>query len=112
MNAELDPHRVVRLLTHHSSPLDNKTLISLAQARENAVRQKASPSYSWVLAGHVFSLPHRPRIEYQLLLVCVLAAALFIAIDAWQDDQDQQNADIDIAILTDELPLDVFIDSN
>lgn len=109
MNPELDPRQIVHFLKHHASPLDEKTLASLARSRENALLKKLNPSPVRVFAGHVFKLPHLPHIEHQLLIVGLLAAALFIGADVWQNDEDQQNCDVDIAILTDELPLEVFV---
>lgn len=106
MNPELDPHQVVHFLSHHSSPLDEKTLATLARSREKALLKKPSPSPVRMFAGHTFTLPH---IEHQWLIIFLLAAALFIGADAWQNDEEQQNCDVDIAILTDELPLEVFV---
>ncbi|MFY9261407.1 MAG: DUF3619 family protein [Gallionella sp.] len=108
MNPELDPHQIVRALAHHS--LDEQTLTTLAQARARALRAKPSPVGIKVFAGHLFTLPHRPHIERQWLIVGVLVVALLLGVEAWQDDQDQQNCDIEVAILTDELPLEVFVD--
>jgi hypothetical protein len=109
MNPEIDPHQVIHLLTQYSRPLDNETLSTLAQAREKALGKKTESS-SWMIAGHVFSLPHPPYIQHQWLIAGLFAATLLIGIDVWQDTQDQQNCDIDVAILTDELPLEAFVD--
>lgn len=107
MTPKLDPDQVVQLLAQHSRPVDENTIAELALTREFAVRNKHGNSSHWSFVGHVFTLPH---IQYQWLIAGMLAAAIFVGVDAWQDDQDQQICDIDIAILTDELPLEVFVD--
>jgi hypothetical protein len=110
MNTELTPQQITRLLNEGSRPLDEPTLVALSKVRKSALEKQKFKSHVWVFAGH--PVPHwtKPHIEHPWLIALLLAAALFIGADFWQNDLDQQNCDIDIAILTDELPLEVFLD--
>jgi hypothetical protein len=62
------------------------------------------------LAGFPLSNWHLPQIQHPWLLVALLVACMTVAVDWWQDDEEQQNCDADIAILTSELPLESFLD--
>lgn len=110
MNPELNPHRMTRLLTDSTRQLDHATLVSLSQSREKALKKQAIKSPVWVWAGHAFPHHFVPHIQHPWLAAGLLIAALFMGADFWQSTQEQQNCEIDVAILTDELPLEVFLD--
>lgn len=110
MNPELNPHQVARLLTYSSRQLDDHTLTLLAKARQASLCKQKIKSPAWAFAGHVFLRGFTPRVDYTWLFAGLILAALMVGGNFWQNDLDQQNCDIDVAILTDELPLEVFLD--
>ncbi len=116
----LDPQKVVRLLTQSTRQLDGATLTALVNARQNALKKQlvrapifalhpaglhASPSW----ANRLLPLSAQPWVT-TWLAAGLLAAALIAGTGYWQHLQEQQINELDVAILTDELPIEVFVD--
>ncbi len=108
MNPKLNPQHITRLLTDSTRQLDDTTLTILAQARRSALQKQAMRTSVWALAGH--SRWVMPVVQHPWLMAIFLAAVLVAGADFWQANQEQQNCELDVAILTDELPLEVFLD--
>ena len=115
MNNELNPEKVAQLLTKSTQHLDNSTLSALANARRNALEKQTArvPVFTFSSAsGHTSArwtdrlIPHSaaPWIAAGLLVAILLAGTSY-----WQHVQEQQIDDTDVAILTSDLPIEVFV---
>lgn len=110
MTTELDPGKIAQLLTHSSRQLDTSTLSALAAARQNAMNRQlvlASETSLSTGRGTLRLLPHSGQ---QWLATGLLVAIFILAAGFWQHNQEQQISELDVAILTDELPIEVFVD--
>lgn len=109
MITNLDPEKITRLLTLGTRQLDSGTVLALGSARQNALkRQSARPPVFALNTGHrAHSLmSNSPRTWVTAVL---LVATLSIGMGYWNHMQEQQIDDTDVAILTDDLPIDVFV---
>lgn len=110
MNTQIDPHKIAQLLTQSSQQLDEKTLSALADVRRYALSKQLARAPSFALsAGHWINIliPHTTN---QWVATGLLAALLVVTgTTAWQYTAEQQISEIDVAILTDEMPLHVFV---
>jgi hypothetical protein len=115
MSNELNPEKVAQLLTKSTQQLDNSTLSALASARRNALERQSARVSVFRLSsasGHTSArwmdriVPHSaaPWIAAGLLVVILLAGGSY-----WQHVQEQQIDDTDVAILTSDLPIEVFV---
>jgi len=113
MRHELEMKDVRRLLDQSANSLNKDTLSKLAAAREVAL--SALPAERLASAYHavgraVLTTPHpHSRLGYWALSL-LLIVSLFSCITYWQQMNDQTAEEVDIAILTDEMPLEVFTD--
>lgn len=108
----LDHQQIKALLNRSTEQLDGDILYSLRQARTAALHRQRVPAPVFTLSavGHRASamLPHSTG---QWLTACLLLAALTGSATAyWHHQQAQQLSHLDIAILTDDLPIKIFID--
>jgi uncharacterized protein DUF3619 len=110
MNTNLDPGKITRLLTLSARQLDQNTLSALSIARQKALERQSVRSPFFALStGHG---THRllPNIAHPWVIGGLLAAVLVLGTGYWQHIQEQQIDDTDVAILTDDTPIDVFVD--
>ncbi len=115
MNDTLNTREVGRLLNRLADQLDQKTMDKLQSARRTAMKyqQKTqqAPVLAW-LAQHGLinlhsSLAHKTLgFGIAMLLVVTLVASVFYS----QQINDRDHAEIDLAILTGDLPVGVFVD--
>lgn len=108
-NDQFKPESIRPILDRATLRLEQPTLDRLHAARMEALdRQKVtSHAHAWSLPGN-FSLPfvHPNRWAMATLALCLIGGAVY-----WEQLSDEhQQAEIDIAILTDELPVDVYLD--
>lgn len=110
MTHPINHKKIKQLLTDSTSQLDARTLSALQSARQNALQhQKVKVSGLQLSSGHL--LPFHLSHGAQKWLIAILLAATFVSIgEFWQHQHEQQISEIDAAILSDELPIDVFID--
>lgn len=107
----INPKRVAELLTDATNRLDAKTVADLRGARSVALARQAQhrPAYA-LSAGHgmYWLVPHTAHqwLATAILLVTMLAGA----IGYWHHANELESSHLDVAILTDELPMEVFID--
>lgn len=115
MSHELNPEKIVQLLTKSTQQLDNSTLSALANARRNALERQSSRVPVFTLtsgSGHSSVrwtnrlVPHSavPWIAAGILVAILLAGTSY-----WQHVQEQQIDDTDVAILTSDLPIEAFV---
>jgi hypothetical protein len=110
MNTNLDPGKITRLLTLSARQLDQSTLSALSISRQNALARQSVRSPAFALStGHG---THRllPNIAHPWVIAGLLVAALILGTGYWQHIQEQQIDETDVAILTDDMPIDVFVD--
>lgn len=115
MNKKLNTKSIRQLLNRSSSQLDQPAMARLREARAQALARydarSTAPALSWAgaLGGYVRTA-HSHRSHYYLAIAVLLAAFLYSGSTYWQHVADHDNSDIDIAILTDELPIDAYVD--
>ncbi len=111
MNANTNtPEAIAKLLTSAAQRLDGRTVAALRQARNVALqRQSLSRSVS-LSTGHGMHwlMPHSAN---QWAATAILLVATVVGgLNYWQHTQEHELVHLDIAILTDDLPLEVFVD--
>ncbi len=107
MTTQLDPGKLTRLLNQNTQQLDDKILSALSRARSTALsRQSLKPPLLALSTGR-WSISH---IAYPWLAAALLAGALLSGISYWHHKSERQINELDVALLTDELPIEVFID--
>lgn len=100
-------HReIASLLTQSSDQLDENILCALQQSRALALQRAHQPAYSLSAIGHHAYMPHTP--SQWLATVILLAAIIVGAFGYWQNPQISE----DIDILTDDLPIEAFVDQH
>lgn len=105
------PTRIAGLLTRSTEQLDSDTVAALRRARNAALaRQIAAKPVLALHTGHHFHwpLPHTP--PQWIAIVTLLAAVIAGSIGYWHHAQEHETSRLDVAILTDDMPMEVFID--
>lgn len=113
MNRKLDHKEIGKLLDKSTERLDRSTLDSLRTARQHAVQHQRAGTSGWVgrdglLYGHV----HLSQRAFNWLLVAAIVTLLAINLTYWDNLYDHEHVDLDIAILTDDMPVDVYVDQD
>mgnify|MGYP001603524821 CR=1 FL=1 len=110
---DIKPEHIAQLLTRSARQLDDNTLAALRRARSVALeRQSLSKPIFALNTGHGIHglVPHS---AYQWVATGILLVImLFGGASYWQHMQQQEHdmSHVDVAILTDDLPLEVFVD--
>lgn len=113
MNENMNPDAIRQLLNRSAAQLDQDTLTRLRQARQRALQRAAecadSPIRSWIRAhvhGNAFVWRHAlaMRVAAALLLIGLIGGAGYY----WQQMYDNSD-EADIAILTDDLPINYYV---
>jgi len=112
MNQDINPQFVKQLLNHSVANLDAATVSQLRASRTAALAHRRVARIAPVLAGWNEAwqdsfYAHKQRFFVTSIL---LAACLFSGAAYWQHTHDHDHSEVDIAILTDELPVDVYVD--
>ena len=116
MNENLNTEAVRQALNRSSSRIGQNTLTSLRSARELALARydarNTAPAFAWagILTGGGRASGSHHRSYYYWLAAALLAAVLFSGATYWQHALEHDISDEDIAILTDDLPIDVYVD--
>jgi hypothetical protein len=115
MNRQLNLGQIRQLLNRSTTQLDEHTLSSLRATRAHALeRHAARPAHALALSGHgKHAHWHAPAVRHKpvlwvaglLLVACILSGIAY-----WYKAPSTDNSDVDIAILTDDLPLQVYVD--
>lgn len=115
-SSELNLNKIAQLLNQSTRQMDGQVLSALNLARHNALERQSAYAPAFALAGASspgtarwthWLIPHSTR---QWIAAGVLAAAVIGGAGAWHHAQEQQISELDVAILTDELPIEVFVD--
>lgn len=109
---ELNHPRIAELLTQGSGQLDDRIVSSLRKARAVALQKQRlrEPALSLSAIGHRAHalMPHSTP---QWLATAMLLAMIIVSVTSYcHYTQEHQGSHLDIAILTDDLPMEVFID--
>ena len=115
MDKKFDPEPIKQLLNRSLAQIDLTTLVRLHAARLQALNRYEARSSTLTLfawAGeHITwhsSVP-RHNIHYWIGAM-LLGFSLFSGIAYWQQAMDNDTSDVDIAILTDDLPIQYYVD--
>lgn len=111
--------KIVRLLNHGTHQIDTKTADKLLAARKEALAHfKEKPAHAWVpqwaTAGvgraGLLSEPFSNNLRAGFVLLALLTS--LAAVVAWQTlgQQGSEIAEIDEGLLTDELPINAYLD--
>ena len=116
MITRLSPKQIAQLLTESTRQLDESTLSALVTARQNAMKRHSVHASVFALTP---ALAHTsthwtdrlvPHSIHQWIATGVLVAALVAVTGFWHHTQEQQISEIDVAILTDDLPIEALVD--
>ena len=110
---DINAERIAQLLTRSAQQLDDNTLVALRRARNIALERQSQTKPALALStGHGLHwlIPHSAH--QWAATVILLAIVLFSGANYWQhmQEQEQETSRLDLAILTDDLPLEVFVD--
>lgn len=105
---------IVRDLEHGTRTLDRSILARLAQGRDRALAEyEATPEWRPAWAGHSkLRLLDKPTLGLRHALSVAILILGLIGIVYWQSGNGRgyELADIDARLLTDDLPLDAYLD--
>ncbi len=107
-----------KILSRSITRLDNDTLDKLRDARRNALQHqltaKHSPVTVWL--SHLGLIHHdthpsgRFHKSHNLALALLLAMTLSGGVYYWHSSHEHDHSEIDMAILTDDLPVEMYVD--
>jgi hypothetical protein len=114
MNTKLNTREIGQLLNRSAAQINKETLDKLHSARRTALKhqctQQQAPVLAWLTEHGVIhhgSTPYH-RI-YNFGMAVLLVMILFGGALYWQQ-LSNDHSDIDIAILTDDLPVEMYVD--
>lgn len=116
MSTELDPDKITRLLNQGIRQMDGQVLSALNRARQNALERRAAPAFALAPNGVLYTHIDRWTLwavlhsAQHLAMVGVLAVIVVSGVGYWHHAEEQKIGELDAAILTDELPVEVFVD--
>lgn len=111
MNMKLNHKEIGRLLNQGANQLERSTLNGLRKARKQALHNQRVEAPIWVNQNGV--LQGQLQLSQRALnwiIVAVVASLLVINLTYWDRTYEHDHSDVDIAILTDDLPVDMFVD--
>ena len=115
MNRKLNTKEIGQLLSRSAEQLDKGTLNRLQSARRTALQyqqtEHQAPVLAWltehgVIHHHATPFHKAYNLGVAVLLIALLAGGALY----WQQSYEHDHSDIDIAILTDDLPVDMYVD--
>jgi len=115
MNQKFHPEQIKQLLNRSLARLDQPTLARLRDARAQALvrydAHSAAPAFAWasLWTDHRHAADSHHKSHY-LAAAVLLAALLFSGAAYWHHTTDHDVSDVDIAILTDDLPIEMYVD--
>ena len=110
MTPHLDEKKLTQLLTQGTRQLNETTLDSLANARRKALERHSSRAPVFVLATDRWTFGLLPHSALSWAFIALLVAMFALATNYWHDSEVKHISALDVAILTDELPIEVFVD--
>ena len=115
MKNTLNTESIRQMLNHSSAGLDQPVLAQLRDAREHALARfdarSTAPVFAWASVLHGSGNAGRShRSHYHWAIAILLAACMFSAVTYWKHATEHEVSDVDIAILTDDLPIEMYVD--
>ena len=115
MNSEINTKKIKLLLNTSSNQLSLETLDKLRTARTHALDHQRSQQHVTVLSwiGHHTGPSHTFHVSKTLAwaMAAIFAIVLYSGISMWQSyNAEHEICDLDVAILTDDLPIHVYVD--
>jgi hypothetical protein len=110
MTKNIDPSKIAELLTLSARQLDEATLSALVNARQNALQRQSVRAPAFVLDTGRWTHSLIPHSIQQWALAGLLVAIVIVGTSYWHQVQEQQIDELDVAILTDDLPIEAFVD--
>lgn len=106
----IDPKHIARLLTRAAEQLDDDTVTALRRARNKAMKRQATTKPAFSLStGHHIHWPSAHTIPQWVGTAALLVAIVAGGISYWHHAHEEVSH-LDIAILTDDMPMEVFVD--
>lgn len=115
MKLDLNYHSIKQLLDRSTTQIKPATLHKLQAVRTHALehhqQHNSAPVLAWLGTHSTHSdSNHLPR-RLNWALAVLFIACLFSGAAYWQHSSSEHEiSEVDIAILTDDLPLDVYVD--
>lgn len=113
MNTPLNPEEIRQLLNRSAERIEPSVLSKLTEARSRALAAQKVAAIAPTLAGEKFVAYFRPQEDHRLLylgMALILILTLFSSTSYWEQISGPDDDELDIAILTDELPIEVYVD--
>lgn len=102
---------LAKLLTRATQQLDTDTVDALRRARNVALGRQLQRKPVFALStghGAHWLIPHSTH--QWVAMVILFVTIIFGGVNYWQHSQEHDLAHLDAEILTDDLPLEVFVD--
>jgi hypothetical protein len=110
MITELNLSKISQLLTQSTRQMDSNTISALVDARQNALkRQSVRLSALAFNTGQEMQSLISESIQ-QWVVSGIFVLMLIVGTGFWHNVQEQQISDLDVAILTDDLPIEVLVE--
>lgn len=118
MGKKLILRDIGKVLNRSITQLDNGTLDKLRDARRNALQHQLTPKHSPVTVwlshlGLIHHGSHHSGIfhkSHNLALALLLAMSVSAGVYYWHSSHEHDHSEIDMAILTDDLPVEMYVD--
>ena len=111
----MSPQRIKQLLDSSAARLDDTTLARLGEIRTQALQHHVvQHTHALAFPGHGKHTHWHSTFQHHKLSYWVagllLVASILSGIAYWQQTSSTDTSDVDIAILTDDLPIQVYVD--
>ncbi len=111
MNKNLRTHEIRHLLNRSANQLDRATLNELHAARQLALQHQRVSTSAWVSRnGMLHGQLQISQRALSWIIAAIVATLLVINLTYWDHAFEHDHSDIDVQILTDDLPVEMYVD--
>lgn len=114
MNHKLTTREIKQLLNRSTTQIEKSTLGKLQSARQLALKhqqtEQQAPVMAWLVQHGLIHHHSTPGHKAFNLGMAALLVAILFGGALYLQQQTYEHDDIDIAILTDDMPIDVYLD--
>lgn len=108
---DITPEAIAGLLTRATGQLDDNTVAALRRARNLALERQAPSQPVFALSTGRSTHWQMPHTTHQWAAIVILLVVVLVGgISYWHHAREREMSHLDIAILTDDLPMEIFID--